>query len=100
MSQQTKLITWHQLKNSELVDKRLVRQIRLSSAVLLWEEFLLAGWPIGFLIGLFITVSLFGFWIWAPGWAHLIGLLFFIFGFCWGLAYLIRSIEIPTLLVP
>ena len=97
MSQETKLFTWRQLKNSELVDKRLVHQIWLSSAVLLWEEFLSAAWPIGFLVGLFITVSLFGFWVWAPGWPHSIILLLFIFGFCWGLAHLVRSIEIPTL---
>ena len=81
MSQETKLFTWRQLKNSELVDKRLVRQIWLSSAVLLWEEFLSAAWPIGFLVGLFITVSLFGFWVWAPGWPHSIILFLFIFGF-------------------
>ena len=97
MSQETKLFTWRQLKNSELVDKRLRRQIWLSSAVLLWEGFLSAAWPIGFLVGLFITVSLFGFWVWAPGWPHSIILLLFIFGFCWGLAHLVRSIEIPTL---
>ncbi len=52
----------------------LERALLLARAALFWERFWLALWPLLGLLGVFVFLSLVGFWGLLPGWLHLAAL--------------------------
>ena len=90
-------ILWSDVRKASGLDQRLVRQIRLSGAALLWERFWLAVWPLIGFVGLFLIASLFGVWNEISEWLHLLMLLFFFAAFVWGIIWACSSIRLPDL---
>ncbi len=90
-------ILWSDVRKANGLDPRLVRQIRLSGAALLWERFWLAVWPLIGFVGLFLIASLFGVWNEISEWLHLLMLLCFFAAFVWGITWACSSIRLPDL---
>ena len=90
-------ILWSDFRKVSTVDKRLVRQIRLSGVALFWERFWLGVWPLIGFVGLFLIASLFGVWNGISEWLHLLMLLFFFGTFVWGIAWACGSVRLPDL---
>lgn len=77
-------------------DWRLVRQIALARAAILWERAWPAAWPLLAVAGLFGALSLMGVWALLPSAAHALGLGLSACAALFAGAHLVRSLRWPS----